>query len=174
MNEPIPCFKMKLGILLSGGKDSILAATIANKYHELACAITIQSENQESYMFHVPNVHITTQQCQAMDIPHILKETKGEKEEELKDLYAAIKQAKKKYKIQGIVTGAVGSQYQASRIQKIANDLDLFVFNPLWQMNQIELLDTLLKNNFKVIIAGVFAYPFEETWLGITITTQTI
>ncbi|MCA9477810.1 MAG: diphthine--ammonia ligase, partial [Nanoarchaeota archaeon] len=157
---------MKLGILLSGGKDSLLAATIAKRYHELACAITVLSLNDASYMFHVPNVELTGLQATAMGIPHVTMETKGEKEDELKDLKKAIKEAKEEFGIEGIVTGAVCSQYQATRIQKICNELDLYVFNPLWQMDQIELLETLLKNNFKVVIAGVFAYPFDDTWLG--------
>ncbi len=165
---------MKLGILLSGGKDSLLAAAIASKYHELTCAITIFSLNDESYMFHVPNIHVTSLQTNAMNIPHITMETKGKKEDELKDLEEAIREAKKNHGIQGVVTGAVCSQYQATRVQKICNKLDLFVFNPLWQMNQIELLETILKNNFKVIIAGVFAYPFDESWLGREINSKTI
>lgn len=165
---------MKLGILLSGGKDSILAASIAKRYHELSCAITIVSLNDESYMFHVPNVELTQLQATSMNIPHISIETKGEKEEELKDLKKAIKEAKEKFGIEGVVSGAVCSQYQSTRIQKICNELDLFVFNPLWQMNQIELLETVLKNNFKVIIAGVFAYPFDESWLGRMIDPTTI
>lgn len=165
---------MKLGILLSGGKDSILAATIASKYHELTCAITIESDNPESYMFHVPNISLTELQAKCMDLPHIKHITKGEKEKELKDLRKAILQAKEEHHIQGVITGAVGSVYQSARIQKICHELGLQVFNPLWQMNQIELLQTLLKNNMHVIITGVFAYPFDESWLGIRIDDQVI
>lgn len=166
MKRLIHWHSMKLGILLSGGKDSVLAAHIAGRYHRLACAITLKSINDESYMFHVPNVDLTELQAKAMDIPLIIQETKGEKEKELVDLKKAIMQAKEEYDIDGIVTGAVASQYQSSRIQTICNDLDLHVFNPLWQMDQIELLETVLKNNMKVIVVGVFAYPFQESWLG--------
>jgi diphthine-ammonia ligase len=78
----------------------------------------------------------------------------------------AIIEAKKKFGIQGIVTGAVESVYQASRVQKICNKLGLECFNPLWQKNQIELLNELIKNRFEVIISGVFAYPLDKKWLG--------
>mgnify|MGYP000509727634 CR=1 FL=1 len=86
MKEVTSNTTIKLGILLSGGKDSLFAALIASKYHELTCAITVLSLNDASYMFHVPNVEITSLQTNAMDIPHLTIETKGEKEDELKDL----------------------------------------------------------------------------------------
>ena len=101
-----------------------------------------------------------------MGFPLLKVKTKGEKEKELRDLEKAIENAKKKYGIEGIVTGAVESVYQTSRIQKICDKLDLECFNPLWQKDQIELLDDLIKNKFDIIITGVFAYPLGREWLG--------
>ena len=80
--------------------------------------------------------------------------TTGEKEKELKDLERAIIRAKNKYKIEGIVTGAVASVYQTSRIQRICNRLGIEVFNPLWQRDQVELLNDLVNNRFEIIIIG--------------------
>ena len=164
---------MKLGILLSGGKDSLYAAYLADKHHELACCITIKSENKESYMFHTPNIDGVSLQAQAMKLPLVIVTTKGEKEKELAELKGALAQAKKEYGIQGITTGAVASQYQAARIQKICHELNLWCFNPLWQIDQNTLLEELLENRFEVIISGVFAYPFDEEWLGKVIDKQT-
>ena len=101
-----------------------------------------------------------------MNIPLIIQKTKGEKETELADLEHAIQQAKDDYNIKGVVTGTVESAYQASRIQKICDTLDLDCFNPLWQKDQFELLDDLMQHNFDIIITGVFAYPLTESWLG--------
>jgi ABC transporter with metal-binding/Fe-S-binding domain ATP-binding protein len=158
---------MKLGILFSGGKDSTYACYLAKKLgYEITCLITIISKNKESYMFHTPAIELTKKQAQAMNIPLIKRETSGVKEEELRDLEKAIYRAKMDYQIEGIVTGAVESVYQASRIQTICNKLGLECFNPLWQKNQIELLQEIVKNKFEVIISGVFAYPFDEKWLG--------
>jgi len=158
---------MKVGVLFSGGKDSCYAAYLAKKEgHELACLITIESENKESFMFHTPSIKQTEKQALAIEVPLIVIRTKGEKEKELLDLEKAIVQAKKKYKIEGIVTGAVASVYQASRIQKICDKLGLEVFNPLWQKNQVELLEELIKNKFEVIITGVAAEGLNESWLG--------
>ncbi len=158
---------MKLGVLFSGGKDSTFATWLAKKEgYEISCLISIASDNKESYMFHTPSIEKTKKQAEVMNIPIIFQKTEGKKEIELKDLEEAIRKAKKKYKIEGIVTGAVESVYQASRIQKICNKLNLECFNPLWQKDQFKLLEDLIKNKFNAIIVGVFAYPLNEKWLG--------
>jgi len=158
---------MKLASLFSGGKDSCYSAFLAKKAgHEISCLITIHSENPESYMFHTPSISKTKAQAEAMQIPLIIQKTKGKKEEELKDLEDAIKKAKEKYKIEGVVTGAIQSVYQASRIQKICDKLNIECFNPLWQKDEIEYLNELIENKFEIIIVGVFAYPLDKSWLG--------
>ena len=53
---------MKIGALISGGKDSIYAAYLASKTHKLGCLISLKSENPESYMFHVPIVDLVVLQ----------------------------------------------------------------------------------------------------------------
>ena len=158
---------MKCAVLFSGGKDSTFATYLAKKQgYEITCLISIFSENKESFMFHTPSISKTKKQAKVMNIPLIIQRTKGKKELELKDLEKAIKKAKKKFKIEVIVTGAVESVYQASRVQKICDKLELECFNPLWQKSQFEILSDLIKNKFKVIITGVFAYPLDESWLG--------
>jgi diphthine-ammonia ligase len=117
-------------------------------------------------MFHTPSISKTIIQAKSMNVPIIQKKTKGKKESELKDLKKAIAQAKEKYRIEGIVTGAVASVYQSTRIQKICDELGLECFNPLWQKDQIELLNDLIKNKFEIIITGVSAEGLDESWLG--------
>lgn len=166
---------MKLASLFSGGKDSVYATYLAKKQgHEIVCLITILSKNKESYMFHTPSINKTKYQAKAMNIPLIIKETQGKKEEELKDLENAIKKAIKKHNIQGIITGALHSEYQASRIQNICDKLKIKCLNPLWHKQEIPYLNELLKENFKIIIIGVFAYPLNQSWLGRTINKKFI
>lgn len=159
--------RLKLGILFSGGKDSTYAAYLAKKSgYNLSCLISIVSENSESFMFHTPSIFKVDKQAEIMDIPLIMVGTRGVNEKELIDLEKAIKVAIKKYKIDGIVTGAVESVYQASRVQKICNKFGIECFNPLWQKDQFELLNDLIRNKFEVIVSGVFAYPLDKKWLG--------
>ena len=96
----------------------------------------------------------------------LIQKTKGEKEKELEDLELIIKRAKNEYGIDTIVTGALHSVYQASRIQKICDKLNLKCFNPLWHKDEIKYLHELVKEEFKVVIVGVFAYPLTNQWLG--------
>jgi diphthine-ammonia ligase len=166
---------MKCGVLFSGGKDSTFAAYLAKKQgNEISCLITIISENLESYMFHTPSISRVQEQAEAMNIPLVIQKTKGEKEKELKDLEKAITKAKTEFGIETVVTGAVASVYQASRIQKICDKLDLECFNPLWQKNTEEYWDELLKNGFEIIIIGVSAEGLGEEWLGQKINRETL
>ena len=165
---------MRLGVLFSGGKDSTLALHLAAEKEEVACLITVISKNKESYMFHTPNVDLTALQAEALGLPLVSAITAGRKEEELADLEKAIAEAKSKFQIDGVVTGAVESVYQASRVQRICNRLDVWCFNPLWKYDQKALLETIVRRRFNVIISGIFAYPLDEKWLGKQIDAQVI
>ncbi len=166
---------MKLGVLFSGGKDSMMAAWLAKKQgHDLSCLITIESENQSSYMFHTPSISQTKIQAKLMNIPLLQAKTKGEKEIELIDLENTIKEAIKKYNIQGIVTGALHSDYQASRIQKICDELKIKCINPLWHKKELPYLQEIIDENFDVIIVGVASAGLDESWLGSKINKRFI
>ncbi len=157
---------MKLGVLYSGGKDSNYALHKAAKDNEIACLITLIPETNESYMFQSACNDLTQMQAEALEIPQIIQKTKGEKEDELDDLKKAIVIAKEKYEIEGIVTGAIKSAYQSSRIQKICNELNINCFNPLWQKDEIEFIEELLKSKFQIVVVGVAAYPLNEKTIG--------
>jgi ABC transporter with metal-binding/Fe-S-binding domain ATP-binding protein len=165
---------VKLGVLFSGGKDSVFATYRAMQKNQVACLITLISQNPDSYMFHTPNIQRTSLQAEAIGLPLLSWPTLGEKEKELEDLAAAIADARDEYGIQGVVSGAIESVYQAVRTQRICKALDLWCFNPLWQINQVDYLRLLLSEGFQVIITGVFAYPFDASWLGQELTLECI
>ena len=50
---------MKLGVLFSGGKDSYLALQYASQEHEISCLLTLESEKEDSWMFHTPAIEWT-------------------------------------------------------------------------------------------------------------------
>lgn len=154
-------------VLFSGGKDSTYAAYLAKQQgYELSCLISVLSVNKESYMFHTPSIEKTKKQAEVMGIPLIIQKTKGEKEKELLDLEIVIKKAKDLYNINCIITGALYSNYQASRIKKICNNLELECFNPLWHKNEFEYWDELFENNFEIMIVGVASEGLDKKWLG--------
>jgi diphthine-ammonia ligase len=163
-----------LGVLFSGGKDSVFACYRAMEKNTVACLISLLSENQDSYMFHTPNISFVSMQAEAMGIPFLSWPTKGEKEKELADLRSAILAAKQEFGLQGIVTGAIESVYQAVRVQRVCRDLGLWCFNPLWQEDQLEHMRLILAERFQVLISGVFAYPFDASWLGAVLDEEKI
>jgi len=165
---------MRLGVLFSGGKDSTLALHYSAEKEEVVCLITIIPENKESFMFHTPNIEVSSLQAEALGLPQVKRATIGEKEKELSDLEDAIADAARMFQIEGVVTGAVESVYQAERVQRICNRLGLWCFNPLWKHDQKALLEELLEKRFNVIVSGVFAYPLDEKWLGKQIDTKLI
>lgn len=158
---------MKLGILFSGGKDSAYAAYIARQEgNDIACLINIISKNKASYMFHTPSIEKAVDQAQAMGINIIVCSTAGEKEKELGDLEEAIKEAISRYEIEGLVTGALASDYQASRIQKICDKLKIKCINPLWKKDADKYWDDLIKEKFEIMIIGVASDGLGKEWLG--------
>ncbi|RZN40917.1 MAG: diphthine--ammonia ligase [Methanophagales archaeon ANME-1-THS] len=169
-----PCKGLKLGCLFSSGKDSTFALWLMQKAgYPIECLITIKSRNPASYMFHTPAVELVELQAEAIGVPLIMRETEGEKEKELEDLRAALREAKVRYRIEGVITGALWSTYQKERIERIAADENLKVFAPLWHMNQETEL-RLTVSNFEVIFTSISAYGLDKSWLGRKITPEDI
>ncbi|MEK6949475.1 MAG: diphthine--ammonia ligase [Nanoarchaeota archaeon] len=157
---------MKLAALISGGKDSIYSAYKASKDNNIICIITFKSKRDDSYMFHIPNVHLVELQAESMGIPLISVESSGIKEKELKDIKKALQIAIKKYKIEGVVSGALASNYQKERIDKICKGLKMESIAPLWHIEPEKYLRELIKNNFKIIITGIAADGLTKDFLG--------
>jgi len=144
---------MKLGVLFSGGKDSCLAlhrAVAAG--HEVACLLTLLPERDDSWMFHTPALEWTALQAEALGIAQLTATTPGEPETELADMQALLARAQRETGIAGVVTGALASTYQATRIQRACADLGLWCFNPLWQLPQTQLLEMLLAERYEVVL----------------------
>ena len=157
---------MRVGCLISGGKDSWYAAHIAGKSNNIVCLIAIKPKNKESYMFHVPNVELVEKQAKCAELPLIEMPSAGVKEEELEDLKNAIELAKIRYKIEGVSAGAVKSQYQKERIEKICKDLSLELVAPSWGKDEDYYMHELLLSNFNIVVVAVAADGFSEKWLG--------
>ncbi len=154
---------MRLGVLFSGGKDSVFAAFLARQAgHELSACLTIVSRNPESFMFHTPTISLTREQARLMGMKYVAVTTEGEEERELESLRQVIATAG----VEGVVTGAVGSVYQATRIQRVCAELGVTVFNPLWLREQLALLQEIVDAGFEVIVSAVAAYPLGREWVG--------
>lgn len=154
---------MILAALFSGGKDSTYAIYQAIKQgHEIKYLATIHSKNPYSYMYHTANIGLTLMQSRCLELQLVSKESLGEKEKEVEDLKILLNNLG----VGGVVCGAIASNYQRKRIEKVCKELKLKLLTPLWGKDPEELLREMLKNKFEIIITSVSAEGFDEEWLG--------
>lgn len=162
---------MKVAALFSGGKDSVFSIYIAQQYGwEVTHLVSLQPEKTDSWMFHSVNIHLVDYLAEALQIPLVKKQTKGEKEHELADLQEILSTLP----IDGVISGAIASEYQRTRIEQICVNLKIKSFTPLWHKDQELIVRQQLQAGFTSIIVGVFAQGFNESWLGRTIDEQCI
>jgi ABC transporter with metal-binding/Fe-S-binding domain ATP-binding protein len=161
---------MKLAALISGGKDSVFAIHKAlEEGHEVTHLINIIPARDDSYMYHSINLHMVKLISEACEIPLVQQQSSGIKELELDDLTLALK----KVNVDGVSVGAIESQYQASRVQKICDSLGLKVYSPLWHRDAEELLHEMAKV-LDIRIVRVAAEGLDKSWLGRPINVNSI
>lgn len=164
---------MRIAGLFSGGKDSTYAIYKAlQKGHELKYLITLAPKRTDSWMFHHPCIELTKLQAESMDVKQIWRETSGEKEKELDDLRSAISHIANE--VDGIVSGALASNYQKTRVDKICEEFGLESIAPLWQADQLGRLREEVGLGFKIMITAVAVEGLDESWLGKIIDEKVI
>ncbi len=154
---------MRLASLFSGGKDSTYATHLASRAgDEVAYLVTMRPRRDDSWMFHAVNIHITPLIANALGIESLYAETGGEKERELEDLRRVLTDLE----VDGIVTGAIASTYQRSRVDRVCDELGLEHVAPLWGIDGCELLGEMLSEGMVIIVTAVAARGLDERWLG--------
>ncbi len=148
---------MRVVCLFSGGKDSTYAVfwALAQGFEPLL--LTVKPEPY-SMMFHHPNIEYTKLQAEAMELKQeIIEVTEKNWEEKLSE-------ALKKLRAEGLVAGAVASEFQRRRFEKICENLGIPSYAPLWHKGK-EILDEMLEN-MDVRIVAVAAEGLGKEWLG--------
>jgi ABC transporter with metal-binding/Fe-S-binding domain ATP-binding protein len=162
---------MNVAALFSGGKDSTYAIYLGQQRGwDVSRLITMVPEKGESYMFHIPNIELAGMLAEAMGVPHLNVPTAGQEELELHDL----KKALAGLGVDGIISGAIASDYQHTRIDRLCHELGLVSFSPVWRWNQIAVLEDIIAAGFKVMIVGVYADGMGKEWLGRIIDTDSL
>jgi len=162
---------MRVAVLATGGKDSALALyRVLKMGYEVKCLACMIPMREDSWMFHYPNIRLVDLFAEVVGIPLVKAETLAVKEREVEDLRRLIEGLD----VDGIVSGAIASTYQKSRIEKICEQLRLKCIVPLWHENPLSILKEIVALKFDVIVTGVYAYGFSEEWLGRKIDDATI
>ena len=154
---------MRLAALYSGGKDSTLAMyTALQMGHEIPYIVTIRPADKASWVFHTPNLSTVPLMAEAMGVEQIVADSDGTEAGDLDALRLALTDLD----VDGVVTGALWSDYQWDRMNLICGDLDLCVLSPLWRKSQDDVYDLMCSSGVDAIIVGVFAEGLDESWLG--------
>ena len=158
---------MKVAVLFSGGKDSTFALWYAQMQSwDVITLVTLLPESMNSWMFHYPAVKWTKLQAQAIEIPQTTLPTTGEKEKELEDLRAGLEKLRKSAGIDAVVSGAIASEYQRTRLDNMCESLGLKSFAPLWHKNQEQLVREQIEAGFEIILTACSALGLDASWLG--------
>lgn len=162
---------MRVVVLATGGKDSTLALyRVLKAGHDVKYLVSMIPLREDSWMFHYPNIRLMDLFAQAVEIPLAKAETSGIKEKEVEDLKHLIETLD----VDAVVSGAIASNYQKIRIEKICEQLKLKCLTPLWGENPLRLMKEILQQRFETIITGVYAHGFSREWLGRKIDEVTV
>ncbi|MEM3893410.1 MAG: diphthine--ammonia ligase [Thermofilum sp.] len=165
---------MRVAVLFSGGKDSTLAMVRAKEEHEVACLVTLLPSSVESALFHFPNAHLTELQARALNLPLVKARTGDDEPSGIEALRKALAAARRAYRVEALVTGAVKSRYQLERFSAVCESQGLRSVNPLWGEDEESLLREIVERRIEAIITRVAGYPLTRSLLGRQIDRETV
>jgi predicted ATP pyrophosphatase (TIGR00289 family) len=156
--------RVKVAILYSGGKDSNRALHWAlTRNFDVAYLVTMFPRTKDSLMYHTPALNLVELQSQAVGIPLVKGQTTGVTVEEEVD---SLRTTLKSLDIEGVVTGALESVYQKSRVDFVCETLGLRAYAPFWHCDLKKYLGEIIALGFETIFVGVAALGLTENWLG--------
>ena len=162
---------VRVAILSSGGKDSAAAWWWAQcKGWDVVALVTVNITGGDSWMFQLPGTHLVEHQATIAQVPWIVVDTPGVQEEEISDLEHALATLD----IDGIVSGALRSDYQKSRLERMSQRLDIRSWTPLWHQSSLEHMRGLVSNGFEVMITSVSCDGLDASWLGTVLTNESL
>jgi diphthine-ammonia ligase len=133
---------MRVAVLSSGGKDSAAAWWWAIcQGWTVDSLVTVCITGEDSPMFQIPGTSLVQEQ-------------------------AALEKALEGREIDGIVSGALRSDYQKSRLERMAERLGIRSWTPLWHQDGREHVANMVENGFEIMITSVSADGLDASWLG--------
>ena len=162
--------------------------------------ITIHITNDDSMMFQIPNTSIAGLQAHSMGVPWLPILSDGRQEEEISDLENGINGLSNvnyaferivldteviefpdnfllqlaNLEIDALIVGALRSDYQKTRIERMCEKLGLISYCPLWHHNPQGHMHSLIEHGFDVRIVSVSTDGLGEEWLGQKITQDSL
>ena len=190
---------MRVAVLASGGKDSTYASWWAQlQGWDVVSLVTVLVRGDDSMMFQLQNTWISAFQASSMGIPWRPVISSGEAEKEVIDLEEAINSEVGDFddiewvfprgietpddlvihsgalEIDALVVGALRSDYQKTRIERMCQRLGIVSFCPIWHKDSREHMQSLLDHGFGVIFTSVSTEGMNEDWIGRTLERESL
>ena len=184
---------MRVAVLSSGGKDSTYATWWAiMQGWDVECLVTVHVTGEDSMMFQMTNTAIVSLHASSIGISWLPILSSGQENKEIDDLKKAligesnplndfqviksqittINYPKKidihcgPLDIDALVVGALRSDYQKTRIERMCEELGIISYCPLWHNPSEEHMNSLLSNGFDVRIVSTSTDGMGKEWLG--------
>jgi diphthine-ammonia ligase len=154
---------MTVTALVSGGKDSVYAAYLADTQGRTVDELLVlRPANPESMMFHTPNLDLVALQAEAWGKSY--RSVLVEGEDDAAEL-AALERA-----LAGppgwIVAGAIASSYQWSRLLAVAGRVGRPVYVPLWRKDPGRVVREEIAAGLDIRLVHLAAEPLGPDLLG--------
>ena len=157
---------------------------------DVECIVSVGIQSEDSMMFQTNGVSLAALQSTAMKVPWLPVVSDGEEELEISDLEQALSgntDSERCFKemwqedwlrpeelvlhegtlvVDALVVGALRSDYQKTRIDRMCERLGIISFCPLWHHDSYLHMQSLIENGFEVMFVSVSADGLNEEWLG--------
>jgi diphthine-ammonia ligase len=154
---------MTVTALVSGGKDSIYSAYLADTQGMAVDELVVLTPaDPDSMMFHTPNLSMVALQAQAWGKATRAVQVRGTSE---KDEVEAVRAA-----LAGsdgpVVSGAIASAYQWSRLQSVTYELGRPLYCPLWGKDPGRVVREEISAGLEIRLVHLAAEPLTPELLG--------
>ncbi len=158
---------MRVLALSSGGKDSCYAIWWAlMRGWDVAGIITVRVTGDDSMMFQLPTVGIARLQADSGGIPWHEVKLEGQEEVEMIELEQEIRRITGDGGVDAIICGALRSDYQKTRVERMCERLGLHSFTPLWHHQADQHMVELADHGFDIMLTSVSAEGLGPEWVG--------
>lgn len=162
---------MRLASLYSGGKDSTFSLYLMEQSgHDIPYLVNVVPVDAASWIFHTPNLSVVPLMAESMGKELVTAKSSGTEEGDMEGLRNALDGLD----VEGVVSGAIWSDYQWDRMNIVCGDLGLKLMAPLWRKDQDMLMDQFIDSGIRSMIVGCYAEGLGEEWLGRIIDRQAV
>ena len=172
--------------LFSGGKDSSWALYRALEVGLSVSRLLTVHPSPGSYLYHVPATRLAGLAAESIglplveidagdlgaDDPAVAADAGTQGDRELEALEAALREMNAETPIEGVIAGAIESEFQTSRIEGMCDRLDIGLFAPLWRREPRDLAPAMCDAGLEIRVLQVAARGLDASWLGRTLDRE--